>query len=143
MSAVEWLKFILFFFLSLVFLLSFVTLFLSFSQSKRFVWNQGKTFDFQIDLPVQKLYITDIHGVVWNFRHIYRAVAKEDDGSAKKTFTISMAKFFFFRFICFLLARHSLMKFPKESLNDDERFFLGFTYDSRIYWSGIEDVLVS
>ncbi|CAL9241051.1 unnamed protein product [Arabidopsis halleri] len=32
--------------------------------------------DFQIDPPVQKLYITDIHGAVWDFRHIYRGTPR-------------------------------------------------------------------
>lgn len=32
--------------------------------------------DFQADPPVQKLFITDIHGVVWDFRHIYRGTPR-------------------------------------------------------------------
>ncbi|KAF8103158.1 hypothetical protein N665_0188s0111 [Sinapis alba] len=32
--------------------------------------------DFHADPPVQKLFITDIHGVVWDFRHIYRGTPR-------------------------------------------------------------------
>ncbi|KAL0702083.1 hypothetical protein Bca4012_058205 [Brassica carinata] len=32
--------------------------------------------DFQVDPPVQKLFITDVHGVVWDFRHIYRGTPR-------------------------------------------------------------------
>uniref|UniRef100_A0A1J3K819 Auxin response factor n=1 Tax=Noccaea caerulescens TaxID=107243 RepID=A0A1J3K819_NOCCA len=32
--------------------------------------------DFQADPPVQKLFITDIHGIVWDFRHIYRGTPR-------------------------------------------------------------------
>ncbi|VYS51361.1 unnamed protein product [Arabidopsis thaliana] len=32
--------------------------------------------NFQIDPPVQKLYVTDIHGAVWDFRHIYRGTPR-------------------------------------------------------------------
>ncbi|XP_010416742.1 PREDICTED: auxin response factor 17-like [Camelina sativa] len=32
--------------------------------------------DFAADPPVQKLFITDIHGAVWDFRHIYRGTPR-------------------------------------------------------------------
>ncbi|KAL0665344.1 hypothetical protein Bca4012_102182 [Brassica carinata] len=32
--------------------------------------------DFQADPPVQKLFITDVHGGVWDFRHIYRGTPR-------------------------------------------------------------------
>ncbi|CAH8354742.1 unnamed protein product [Eruca vesicaria subsp. sativa] len=32
--------------------------------------------DFQADPPVQKLFIVDVHGVVWDFRHIYRGTPR-------------------------------------------------------------------
>ncbi|KAJ0241479.1 Auxin response factor 17 [Hirschfeldia incana] len=32
--------------------------------------------DFQADPPVQKLFITDVNGVVWDFRHIYRGTPR-------------------------------------------------------------------
>ncbi|ESQ27333.1 hypothetical protein EUTSA_v10018331mg [Eutrema salsugineum] len=34
------------------------------------------SLDFQADPPVQKLFITDIHGVLWDFRHIYRGTPR-------------------------------------------------------------------
>lgn len=34
------------------------------------------SLDFNVDPPVQRLFVTDIHGVVWDFRHIYRGTPR-------------------------------------------------------------------
>ena len=143
MSAVEWLKFILFFFCLSCF---FSLLWLSFSLSRnprdlceirerRLIFKS--IFRFRSFTSPISMELFGISGIS------IELLLRKMMGVRKRRLPFPWLSFFFFRFICFLLARHSLMKFPKESLNDDERFFLGFTYDSRIYWSGIEDVLVS
>ncbi|CAL9224883.1 unnamed protein product, partial [Arabidopsis halleri] len=47
--------------------------------------------DFQIDPPVQKLYITDIHGAVWDFRHIYRGEHRSQAVAEEAAITAGMS----------------------------------------------------